>query len=406
MRENYDEFCKALLDIFPYQPIMDALKSDQKITLPQLQTLLIDEFKKQIGHFPEAIFGSISRMTLLRHLDVKWMDQLHNMDALREGIGLRAYGQRDPLIEYKVEGFQMFKEMIFNVFSETIKILNRIESIEATAPETVEGQAPKTMRYSRNASQNNTAATIGSDALGRNDKVTIEKDGKTQELKWKKAKDLVETQGWKIIEKIMHELATQFKKPKIGSSSLETIFDDAPLNEQIRQIEAEIELDSFWDNNPNAQTIFQQLNQLKRKRDNIQAIKFAIANAETGLTLLEEDPTDNDMITEITDIIAHLASTIDQIEIECLLSHEWDNFNCIFTINSGAGGTDAQDWAEMLLRMYTRWFSQKEFTHELTEMTPGDEEGIKSATIMVKGPLLWVMQNEIGIHQIGATKPV
>ena len=124
------------------------------------------------------------------------------MDALREGIGLHAYGQRDPLIEYKVEGFQMFKEMIFNVFSETIKILNRIESIEATAPETVEGQPPKTMRYSRSSSDSNSStAQINSDTIGRNDKVTIEKDGQTQELKWKKAKDLVETQGWKIIEK-------------------------------------------------------------------------------------------------------------------------------------------------------------------------------------------------------------
>ena len=99
---------------------------------------------------------------------------------------------------------------------------------------------------------------------------------------------------------------------------METIFDDAPLNEQIRQIEAEIELDSFWDNNPNAQSIFQQLNQLKRKRDNIQSIKAAIDNAETGLSLLEEDPNDEDMVSEITTIISDLSRTIDQIEIEYL----------------------------------------------------------------------------------------
>lgn len=187
---------------------------------------------------------------------------------------------------------------------------------------------------------------------------------------------------------------------------METIFDDAPLNEQIRQIEAEIELDSFWDNNPNAQSIFQQLNQFKRKRDNIQSIKAAIDNAETGLSLLEEDPNDEDMVSEITTIISDLSRTIDQIEIECLLAHEWDNFNCIFTINAGAGGTDAQDWAEMLLRMYTRWFTQKEFAHELTEMTPGDEAGIKSATIMVKGPFCYgLCKNEIGIHRLVRQSP-
>tara|TARA_Y100001935_G_C17308960_1_gene514377 strand:- start:1697 stop:4258 length:2562 start_codon:yes stop_codon:yes gene_type:complete len=196
--ENYNEFCKTLLDIFPYQPIVSLLKTNEKNTPEAIEKELITAFKLQIQHFPEDIFSTISRLTLLRHLDAKWMDQLHNMDALREGIGLRAYGQRDPLIEYKVEAFQMFKEMIYSVFSETIKVLNRIESIETTAPETVEGKKPETIRYSRSESKTN--ASISSD-LGRNDRITIEKDGEIQELKWKKAKELVENHGWKVIGK-------------------------------------------------------------------------------------------------------------------------------------------------------------------------------------------------------------
>ena len=149
-------------------------------------------------HFPEEIFSTISRLTLLRHLDSKWMDQLHNMDALRDGIGLRAYGQRDPLIEYKVEAFQMFKEMLFSVHSETIKVLNRVESIETIKPET-ETKGPEKIRYSRNDSQKS-VGTSNTNSLGRNDKVTIEKDGKRQEIKWKKAQDLIENHGWQIIE--------------------------------------------------------------------------------------------------------------------------------------------------------------------------------------------------------------
>ncbi len=197
-KDNYEDFCKTLLDVFPYEPIVKQLKSEEKLSKDSLTDQLIEQFKQQISHFPAEIFSTISRLTLLRHLDGKWMDQLHNMDALREGIGLRAYGQRDPLIEYKVEAFQMFKEMIFSVYSETIKVLNRIESIETTTPQTVEGQAPTTMRFSRSES-GTTTKTVNS-SLGRNDKVTIEKDGLTQELKWKKAKELVETQGWKVIE--------------------------------------------------------------------------------------------------------------------------------------------------------------------------------------------------------------
>jgi preprotein translocase subunit SecA len=199
-QKNYNEFCQALVDIFPYQPIIDMLKSDHKDTESNLENQLIKEFKHQISHFPDQIFSSISRLTLLRHLDSKWMDQLHNMDALREGIGLRAYGQRDPLIEYKVEGFQMFKDMLFSVYGETIKVLNRIESIEALSPDNIDGETQKKIRYSRNDAQNIPATSVSMKPLGRNDKVTIEKEGETQEIKWKKAKDMIENDGWSLVE--------------------------------------------------------------------------------------------------------------------------------------------------------------------------------------------------------------
>ena len=164
---------------------------------------------------------------------------------------------------------------------------------------------------------------------------------------------------------------------------METIFDDTALTEKIRQIESEIELDSFWDNNSSAQKTFQELNQLKQKLNTIQSIKQSFENIDTGLTLLNENPNDNDILNEVNSLVNTLEKEISTIEIECLLSHEWDTFDCIFTINAGAGGTDAQDWAEMLLRMYTRWFDTKNFSMELTEITSGDEAGIKSVTIMV-----------------------
>lgn len=165
-------------------------------------------------------------------------------------------------------------------------------------------------------------------------------------------------------------------------------------------------MDSFWDNNENAQKIFQHLNQLKRQRDNIQDIKTSIENAQTGLELLGETPDDTDILMEIKNLIQNLEGKVNTIEIECLLSHEWDTLPCIFTINAGAGGTDAQDWAEMLLRMYTRWFDIKGFTMELTEITSGDEAGIKSATILVNGPFCYgLCKNEIGIHRLVRQSP-
>ena len=188
---------------------------------------------------------------------------------------------------------------------------------------------------------------------------------------------------------------------------METIFDDTALTEKIRQIESEIELDSFWDNNSSAQKTFQELNQLKQKLNTIQSIKQSFENIDTGLTLLNENPNDNDILNEVNSLVNTLEKEISTIEIECLLSHEWDTFDCIFTINAGAGGTDAQDWAEMLLRMYTRWFDTKNFSMELTEITSGDEAGIKSVTIMVSGTFCYgICKNEIGIHRLVRQSPL
>ena len=186
----------------------------------------------------------------------------------------------------------------------------------------------------------------------------------------------------------------------------ETIFDQDQLTENIRQIEAEIELDSFWDQNPNAQQIFQNLNQLKRKKEAIDSIEEAFENTKTGIELLTESPSDTDLINEVESLLTSLTERINTIEIECMLSHEWDNFNCIFSINAGAGGTDAQDWAEMLLRMYSRYFTLKNFKFELTDITAGEEAGIKSATLIVSGPFAYgLCKNETGIHRLVRQSP-
>ena len=140
--------------------------------------------------------------------------------------------------------------------------------------------------------------------------------------------------------------------------------------------------------------------------DAIDAITSTIESAETGLSLLEEAPDDDDMIKEVQAYLTDLESSISTIEIECLLSHEWDPLGCIFSINAGAGGTDAQDWADMLLRMYTRWFDSQGFQTTLTEITSGDEAGIKSVTLLVSGTFCYgKCKNEIGIHRLVRQSP-
>lgn len=196
------------------------------------------------------------------------------------------------------------------------------------------------------------------------------------------------------------------KKPKPNFFCSETIFDGASLTESIRTIQSEIELDSFWDNNPTAQQTFQQLNILKRKKSTIDTIHQTIADIETGIDILKDDPSDPDLTSEVTGLLERLESTVSQLEVDYLLSGKWDTLPCIFTIQSGAGGTDAQDWADMLLRMYTRWFESKSFDYDISDITAGDEAGIKSVTLLVTGTFAYgLCKNEIGIHRLVRQSP-
>ncbi|MBT5855930.1 preprotein translocase subunit SecA [bacterium] len=136
--EQTKAFEDELKDLFPIENMQELIKSiPDKSTNPagDLTKKLIAFFHQRRSQYPHNLFDDVTKMILLQALDTKWKDHLHNMDILREGIGLRAYGQRDPLMEYKVEGFQMFKELLFMVYEETIKVLLRVEIVEKDLPD-------------------------------------------------------------------------------------------------------------------------------------------------------------------------------------------------------------------------------------------------------------------------------
>lgn len=119
-----------------------------------------------------------------------------------------------------------------------------------------------------------------------------------------------------------------------------------------------------------------------------------------------DDKSDKSDIDALVTDYHRLHQIVDDLEIETLLSDKYDRSNCIFSLNAGAGGTDAQDWTQILLRMYGRWFDKKGFKSTLIEETPGDEAGIKSCTIVVKGPFAYgLLKNEIGIHRLVRLSP-
>jgi len=122
--------------------------------------------------------------------------------------------------------------------------------------------------------------------------------------------------------------------------------------------------------------------------------------------LLEEDPENQELETELSSLLNTVGKQLDELEIKSLLSGKYDNDPCFFYLNSGAGGTDAQDWTQMLYRMYTRWFEQKGFQYELIDQTLGDEAGLKSATLYIKGDFAYgYAKNEIGVHRLVRLSP-
>ncbi len=124
------------------------------------------------------------------------------------------------------------------------------------------------------------------------------------------------------------------------------------------------------------------------------------------LVELGEEGDDEETLTEVRGLLPPLEQRVAKMEFARMLSGEHDPNNAIFSINAGAGGTEAQDWAEMLLRMYLRFFEKKGFKAEITDYQPGDEAGIKSATVTVEGDYAYGwLRAEIGIHRLVRISP-
>jgi len=163
--------------------------------------------KKAEAIHTSADFSENLRRVVLRTIDLFWVDHLEMMDYMRSSVNLRAYGQRDPLVEYKKEGLRLFKEMQNSIQDEVVSILKRVDEQEKIAVE--EPSNLREIHRQANAiAGNNMAVSKPSpqvknekgEKIGRNDRVVIEKDGKRQELKWKKAEELVLHNGWKLVK--------------------------------------------------------------------------------------------------------------------------------------------------------------------------------------------------------------
>ncbi|KGM96806.1 peptide chain release factor 2 [Clostridium novyi A str. 4552] len=161
----------------------------------------------------------------------------------------------------------------------------------------------------------------------------------------------------------------------------------------------------FWDDINKAQEITQEAKGLKDRIDGYNNTKIRIEDLEVLIEISIEEE-DESSIEEILNEIKEIETIVDNFKVEILLSGEYDKNNAIVSLHSGAGGTDAQDWTEMLLRMYKRWAEKKGYKVDTIDMLPGDEAGIKSASLKITGEFAYgYLKAEKGIHRLVRISP-
>lgn len=161
----------------------------------------------------------------------------------------------------------------------------------------------------------------------------------------------------------------------------------------------------FWDDNERAQKTIAELNAIKGSVDQFQALASEYEDLDVMVQLAEEEG-DEAMIQEVASSISALVRKLEEFELQLLLDQPYDRLNAILELHPGAGGTESQDWAEMLLRMYRRYAEQQGFKVEVLDYLPGDEAGVKSVTLLIKGHNAYgYLKAEKGVHRLVRISP-
>lgn len=183
------------------------------------------------------------------------------------------------------------------------------------------------------------------------------------------------------------------------------IFDKIQSKEKLQELEKKINLPDFWNDNKNAQIILKEKNFLEKIIEDTKLYNTELQDIKELITLSEKD-SDSKFISEIESNLVSLEKKIKQIELFCFLSGKNDERDVYLEIHAGAGGTESQDWAEMLRRMYIRWAEKKSYNYSLISETKGEEAGFKSSTIRINGKYCYgFLKYESGVHRLVRISP-
>ena len=183
------------------------------------------------------------------------------------------------------------------------------------------------------------------------------------------------------------------------------IFDQEGKQSRLKEIEALLHAQEFWSDPSRAQKILKEQRALKEVVDQLEAPGRELEDLSVLLQLLREEE-DQQVLAEMESSLQKLEQKLAELELTTVLAGEYDRGNAILSINPGAGGTESQDWAQMLLRMYLRWAEARGYHTEVIDLLPAEEAGIKSATVTVTGAYAYGrLKAEMGVHRLVRISP-
>nr|MBO2487403.1 peptide chain release factor 2 [Bacillota bacterium] len=183
------------------------------------------------------------------------------------------------------------------------------------------------------------------------------------------------------------------------------MFDVDGLRRRVAELEETMAQPGFWDDPKEAQKVAAEASRLREQVSDWQALRQRAEDLQVLFQLAVEEQ-DGETAAEAVRELASLEKTVDQMELETLLAGPYDSEDAILSIHPGAGGTESQDWAQMLLRMYTRWAEDRGYKVEVLDLQPGEEAGIKSATLSIRGRNAYgYLQAERGVHRLVRISP-
>ena len=183
------------------------------------------------------------------------------------------------------------------------------------------------------------------------------------------------------------------------------LFDIPKLEQDLKTLESKTLEDGFWNDSKKSGKVLQEIKVIKNKKDKYLKLESELSNLEEMNELLQLED-DEALVKELLKNTSNIQKEIENLEIETLLSGKYDINNAIVTIHPGAGGTESQDWAEMLYRMYTRWANANNYSVKELDYLDGDEAGLKSVTFLISGDYAYgYMKCEMGVHRLVRISP-